>query len=270
MTATITLITDFGTQDGYVGAMKGKIVSISPTSDIIDVTHDISPQSVLQAAYCLSRSVPHFPPGTIHVVVVDPGVGSARPAILVKTCSSWLIGPDNGVFSILLEKYPPETIIRISSKTAHWQTHTSFDGLALFAPAAAHLAEGMPLSEIGTRSSCYEQLHFPRAVEKSNEIEGEIILFDRFGNAITNIHADFLQKYEHKNVTILGKSDARCAFQSHYEAGMDDDAIALINSDQLLELSVYCGSMQQKYDLVIGDKVFVAKTKFGKKEKGGI
>ena len=123
MAAIITLITDFGTQDGYVGAMKGVIASLSPTSPILDISHDIAPQSTLQAAYCLSRSAPHFPPGTIHVVVVDPGVGSNRPAIVVQAGGYWLVGPDNGVFSMLLEKFPPRQIIRVFPKTDYWKAY---------------------------------------------------------------------------------------------------------------------------------------------------
>ncbi len=261
MTTIITLTTDFGTQDGYVGAMKGRIASISPTSTIIDITHDITAQSIFQAAYCLARSVPKFPPGTIHVVVVDPGVGSDRPAILIKTAAHWLIGPDNGVFSILLEKYPPETIVHIHSKTQHWQAHTSFDGLALFAPTAAHLAEDMPIHEIGTKASDYQKLEVPPSVETADGIEGEVILFDRFGNAITNIASTALSKYTSSEVRIVGKPGVNCHLLSHYEQGRDDEAIAIINSDQLLELSVYCGSMQQKHGLVIGDRVLVSEKK---------
>ncbi|MBF0278007.1 MAG: SAM-dependent chlorinase/fluorinase [SAR324 cluster bacterium] len=257
MTAIITLITDFGTQDGYVGAMKGAISSIAPDSGIIDITHEIAPQSILQASFCLARTAPHFPPDSIHLVVVDPGVGSFRPAVLIRADNQWLIGPDNGVFSIHLEKNPPTEIFHIFPKTENWQSHSSFDGLALFSPAAAHLASGMELSKIGLAVENYQKLALPLPVKTANGLEGEILMFDRFGNAITNLSEKDLGPLKKVQVAAFGKHELRCPLLSHYQAGANVKYLAIINSDGLLELSVFCGSIQKECDLLIGDMIRV-------------
>mgnify|MGYP002623875076 CR=1 FL=1 len=127
MQKLITLMTDFGTMDGFVGAMKGCIRSISPTTEVMDITHDISPQSCVQGAYTFKRYASQFPKGTIHVVVVDPGVGSSRKALLVETESYSLIGPDNGVFSLFLEEHPPKKIWSLKRESPFWKAHPSFD-----------------------------------------------------------------------------------------------------------------------------------------------
>ena len=257
MAAIITLITDFGTQDGYVGAMKGTIASISPASPIIDITHEIAPQSILQAAFCLSRSAPHYPAGTIHVVVVDPGVGSNRPAIVVRTGAYWLVGPDNGVFSLLLQSLPPTQIIHVFPKTKNWETHSSFDGLALFSPLAAHLATGMEIDQIGDIVEDYQKFSLPNPLKTPDGIEGEILLFDRFGNAITNISAAHLEQFKKGRAVVMRKPEVSCLLQSHYQAGANEKNLAIINSDRLLELSVFGGTIEEAYGLVVGDKVRV-------------
>lgn len=258
MAPIITLTTDFGTRDGYVGAVKGKIISRCPEARIINITHDISPQSILQAAFSIKRSVPYFPKKSIHVVVVDPGVGSFREALLVKTKDYYFIAPDNGVLSIILEEFPAEKIISIYPETDYWRTHTSFDGRELFAPVAAHLAAGMPLYQIGEEIENYEKISIPEPVKHENIISGEILLFDRFGNAITNISVDILEEYPISNVR-LDDIKLTLPFQTHYQDGVSNShgCCAIINSDELLEIAAYSDSIRDKFNLYEGDEVTV-------------
>ena len=253
--ACITLTTDFGTQDGYVGAMKGRILSIASEATILDLTHDLPPQDLIQAAYCLLRSIPQFPKETIHVVVVDPGVGSERNGLVAQTQHGILVAPDNGILSLLLDKFPPRHLIRINKKTPLWQTHTSFDGLEVFAPVGAHLAEGMSFEEVGESVEAYCKLSIPQPFVCQNQIMGEIVLFDRFGNAITNISAELLAE---KSFSVFFQ-EKKIQFHRHYQQGSagDHQPLALINSDQLLEVAIFCGSIQKEYGLKKGDKVQV-------------
>ncbi len=252
----LTLTTDFGTQDGYVGAMKGTILSICPEVTLVDITHDISPQSVIQAAWCVARSVPQFPAGSIHTVVVDPGVGSSRNALLVQADSHWLVGPDNGVFSLLLERMPASKIIRIFSETEYWKAHASFDGLALFSPVAAHIAKGLAIEEIGEVVDDCEHLTFPQPQHNKEEIVGEILLFDRFGNAVTNIQDEQLRTWSEDMIRVQYQG-MELLLNSHYQAGAEASAFALVNSDGLLELSVFRGSMQEAFRGKVGEPVIV-------------
>ena len=130
----ITLTTDFGTRDGYVGAMKGRILSIFPEAQILDLTHDLPPQDLHTTKSVLSRSLTEFTLPAVHIAVVDPGVGSDRQALAAKTRIGYLVGPDNGIFSGILEAYPPSQIFRIAEEGPCWKKHASFDGLHLFSP----------------------------------------------------------------------------------------------------------------------------------------
>ncbi len=247
MTRLITLTTDFGTQDGYVGAMKGRILSLYPQAQLVDISHDLEPQALLQASWCLARSVPQFPAETIHVAVIDPDVGSTRYPVLIRTAQQqWLIGPDNGIFTEVLKQQAAVEIYHIYRETAWWQAHQCFDGLALFAPVAASLAGGLLPSDIGHPIEQLVSLpNVPTRLERDRLI-GEIQVFDRFGNAITNITADDLQ---HSVVTEIYCQGQYFPLVTHYAQGAEQTALALINSDGRLELSHYCGSARQLFGL---------------------
>lgn len=253
----ITLTTDFGTQDGYVGAMKGRIHSICPDAKIVDISHEISPQDIRQASWTVARAAMMFPVATIHVVVVDPGVGSERKPLLLKIEDQWFVGPDNGVFSELIRKHGTEEVHEIKTQTEWWQAHSSFDGLALFSPAAAHLAQGVSLDRIvKPLSSVMTLLPMPKVTESPGSLSGEIIQFDRFGNALTNISHIRLKK-EGLDVRKINCRDNRFQFVNHFAEGKDKAPIALINSDGYLELSIFCGSAQDQLGLKAGDRVTV-------------
>ncbi len=147
----ITLLTDFGTQDVYVGVMKGVIATLCPAIQVIDLTHDISPQDLLAARFNLLNAVPYFPADTVHVVVVDPGVGTTRKGIAVATDAGTLVGPDNGVMSGIWQQTAIQQAVELTN-SAYWRTpdpSTTFHGRDIFAPVAAHLARGVPLTQLG-------------------------------------------------------------------------------------------------------------------------
>lgn len=257
MAAIITLTTDFGTRDGFAGAMKGAILSICPDAIIIDITHDLPPQDIAQCSQSLLRSTPSFPRESIHVAVVDPGVGSERRALLIKSDGRWYIGPDNGLFSGIIKQYGTEEVYEIYRKTDFWQAHSSFDGLALFAPVAAHLATGLKTARIGGPIDRMLTIlpESPPSISKS-KIEGQVLGFDHFGNAQTNITRHHLSEFHNSSPSIICK-EVHFSLVGHYLEGREKRALALINSDGYLELSVYGGSAHRKYSLKKGDSVMV-------------
>lgn len=239
-----------------MGAMKGRILAMCPQARIVDISHDIEPQGVAEAAWCLVRSTPHFPSASIHLAVVDPGVGSQRPAIMLKSNDGWYVGPDNGVFTEILRQYGKQQLLQIHSQSEWWQSHHSFDGLALFAPVAACLANGIDPEKLGRLTD--KMIHLPEheALSDRGCIRGEIIMFDRFGNAITNIASRSL---EDLNTATYSISAGNLVFEfvSHYSASQKKQPLALINSDSLLELALFCDSVKERLNLKIGDSIVV-------------
>ncbi|MBU2648345.1 SAM-dependent chlorinase/fluorinase [bacterium] len=256
MTTLITLTTDFGTADGYVGAMKGRILAMSPTARLIDISHDIEPQGIRQAAWCLLRAASVFPEESIHVVVVDPGVGSTRQPLLLRSGQRWFVGPDNGVFSGIIRRFGVQQGYRLHPETPWWKKHSSFDGLALFAPAAACLANGIPPVDMGVRGDDWMLLENREPVVQDGTLVGEIILFDRFGNGLTNISQAMLAGFQGRPVSAEVRGVA-FEIRDHYQAGAGLDALALVNSDGCLELAVFSGSARERFGLTIGDPVTV-------------
>src|SRR4051812_36797212 len=180
----VTLLTDFGTVDGYVAEMKGVILSSAPDVTVVDVTHDVPPQDVERARLTLARVWRRFPAGTIHVVVVDPGVGSARAALCVESDGRFLVGPDNGVLSPSL-LIPSARVIELPLPAT---ASTTFHGRDVFAPCAAALARGESLESLGQPAVSPTIRRTPEPTRRANgELDGEVILIDRFGNCVTNL-----------------------------------------------------------------------------------
>lgn len=251
-----TLTTDFGTRDGYVGAVKGRILAAHPDACIIDITHDIPPQDVRAAAWCIRRAAVQFPPDTIHLVVVDPGVGSERPALLARYGEQWFVGPDNGVFSLAWQGEKPDPLIRLHRETAWWRAHQSFDGLALFAPAACCLAAGQAPHELGVPQIQYQKIRPPAPRYEKGTLYGEIMLFDHFGNAITNIRLEDLRPFAEQPFSIQCASHS-FAMADHYADSRSDHPVAIINSDQLLELACFESSVRDRLRLRNGELVLI-------------
>lgn len=184
----ISLTTDFGLEDGYVGTMRGIIAGLAPGVPLIDLTHAIAPQDVRQAAYILWTALPYFPSGSVHLVVVDPGVGTERRPLAARTAWGILVGPDNGVFSYVWAEAPPLEIVELRDPDYRRArvSHT-FHGRDIFAPAAAHLALGVPLAALGPLLSDPVRLPLPALESGSDAVRGEALHVDRFGNVITSI-----------------------------------------------------------------------------------
>ncbi len=184
MTRIVTLLTDFGTVDGYVGEMKGVLLSRAPDVQVVDVTHDVPPQDVERARLTLARVWRRFPPGTIHIVVVDPGVGSSRPALAVASHDRFLVGPDNGVLSPAL-LMPGARVVELPIPP---NASATFHGRDVFAPAAAALAGGESIDALGEPASAPVVRRTPEPTRAADgSIDGQVIMIDRFGNAVTNL-----------------------------------------------------------------------------------
>ena len=184
----ITLTTDFGVADGYVGTMKGIILGIAPHARLVDLAHDIAPQNVRQAAYVLYTAYPFFPPGTIHLAVVDPGVGSARRSIALRTPAGYFVAPDNGILSYVVACETVEVLVELADPRYRLlQVSHTFHGRDVFAPAAAHLAAGVPIAAFGPPIADPVTFPPPRLEVGPGHITGEVLHADRFGNVITSI-----------------------------------------------------------------------------------
>jgi S-adenosylmethionine hydrolase len=184
----ITLLTDFGEVDAFVGIMKGVILDIAPQAQLVDLSHLITPQDIKQAAYVLMTTIPFFPAGTVHLIVVDPGVGSARRPIAVETQNAYFVAPDNGVLSYVLAQEENYTVVELVNPLYRLpEPSTTFHGRDIFSPAAAHLAAGVPFSELGPVVEQPVLLGPPRLRIGSNEIEAEVLNVDHFGNLRTSI-----------------------------------------------------------------------------------
>ena len=203
----ITLTTDFGLQDAYVGAMKGVILGILPGAQIVDITHAIAPQDIRQAAYVLASAIPYFPPGTVHVVVVDPGVGGERRPLAIHTDRAYYIGPDNGVFS---QVFAAETVLEIRELTNPAYrlplVSSTFHGRDIFAPAAAHIAAGVAFPDLGPLIP--DPVRLPRLEPQraaNGSIHGHIVHVDHFGNLISDIPAAWLEDASGWAFEVAGK-----------------------------------------------------------------
>jgi S-adenosylmethionine hydrolase len=240
----ITLLTDFGTADGYVGAMKGVILSINPQARVVDLTHDIAPQDILGGAFALAASVPYFPPGTIHVAVVDPGVGSQRKPLLISWRSHFLLGPDNGLLSLAWGANPPDAVYHLTRpRYFREKISRTFHGRDIFAPVAGHLSLGVSPEEMGEPLSAWEQIHMPAPRETEEGLVGEVIHVDRFGNLITNIREeDILRLFQGKSLLVtLGGRKIR-GIKTSYAEVERGELLALIGSGGWLEISQNMGN----------------------------
>jgi S-adenosylmethionine hydrolase len=205
----ITLTTDFGLKDGNVGVMKGVIAMIAPQAQVIDISHLIGPQNIPEAALILFRSAPYFPEGTIHVVVVDPGVGTSRRPLAAQMGSQFYVGPDNGTITLWLERLEAQgqqTAFYHLDKLEYWLPEVShvFHGRDIFAPVAAHLAAGVTIDQLGSHFSDPLRLELPRPQPTASGLRGEVIHIDHFGNLATNIRVEHLPKGKEVTVSLCG------------------------------------------------------------------
>jgi S-adenosyl-L-methionine hydrolase (adenosine-forming) len=251
----ITLTTDFGTRDGFTAQMKGVILGIRPRVHIIDVTHDVHPFSILEGALVVKGVSRYFPAGTIHVAVVDPGVGSLRRGIVVQGGGQLYVGPDNGLFSFIIADNPDWEIREITNSDLMLpDPHPTFHGRDVFAPVAAHIAAGVPVSRVGPAVVDPVMIDVPRPINIPAGITGEVIHVDRFGNLSSNIEAKHLE-YRVAAVEVGGMRIS--GISSYFGEVPEGTALALINSFGLLEIAVNRGDASRVLGVGVGDSVSV-------------
>jgi S-adenosylmethionine hydrolase len=246
----LTLTTDFGTGSPYVAAMKGVILSINPAARLLDLGHAVPPQDVRHAAFFLAEVVPWFPPDTIHVVVVDPGVGSARAILHVAVGGQRLLVPDNGCWGRLEARYPAPQVVRVTERR-FWRPTVSatFHGRDVFAPVAAHLSLGLAPAELGPAADDWVKLPWPEPARGANGVAGEIVFVDDFGNLIGNVPGAALPARPLE--VRLGNVVVPRLVRTYADAAAGD-LVALVGSGGLLEIAVVGGSAARRLGLAVG------------------
>lgn len=252
----ITLTTDFGTLDGYVASMKGVILSIAADCQIADITHDVEPQNIRQAAILLSIAAPYFPPGTIHVAVVDPGVGTDRAILAMQAGGQIYIAPDNGLLSVIFERTADSVVHKIQNRSLFLpQVSRTFHGRDIMAPVAAHLAQGIALKEVGPRSDDYQRGLFPHSIVTGGAIKGQIIYRDHFGNLFTNISRDDLQHLDFASLQVRAGYTKIERLSQSYSDVEKGELLCLIGSGGYLEIALREGSASEKLRFPLGTEV---------------
>jgi S-adenosylmethionine hydrolase len=257
MATRITLLTDFGTSDGYVSAMKGVITSICHDAIVDDAGHSIESGDIMGAALALDRYWRRYPQGAVHIVVVDPGVGSSRTALAVMADNRYLVGPDNGVFTFVYKAFPEFEAYDLSSLDTPTSTISpTFHGRDLFAPAAAHLARGRKPDRLGVKVPTPVELKLPEVTRKDGVITGSVIHVDHFGNLITNIMQDSVNSGRVR----LGKTDLG-ALRRTYADVESGGPVAVFGSNGRLEIAVRDDHAAKYFKVGRGGKVEVDTTK---------
>ena len=255
MGSPIALLTDFGLIDPYVGIVKGVILTISPNSPIIDLTHNVPAQDITQAAFMLGESYQYLPANSVIMAVVDPGVGTERRKIIVQTKKYLFVAPDNGLLTFPIKKEEDCHCFEIkNSKYFLKPTSATFHGRDIFAPVAAYLAQGEPPQAFGSEIKDPTLLSITEPEKKKGEISGQIIHIDNFGNLITNIPATELKELQNPLIKIKGKT---IPLKNTYGNVPSGSLVALIGSANLLEIAVNQGNASQVLGAAIGDKVTV-------------
>jgi hypothetical protein len=260
--AIIALLTDFGLNDNFVGVMKGVIYRIHPEVKIVDISHQVESHNIYEAGFLLKNSYPYFPEGTVFLIVVDPGVGSERKAIIVETEKYLFVAPDNGVLSFV-EGKEIKRIVQITNEEYFLKpvSHT-FHGRDIFAPVAAYLSKGENVNKFGTEIGKIERIKFPEPQIKNNRLVGEVIYVDRFGNLITNINQDsFLQFIEGKKFKIIIGKAKISKVSSSYQEGKEGLPIAIFGSFHNLEISLYRDNASKNLNLNRGSKISIEKVR---------
>jgi S-adenosyl-L-methionine hydrolase (adenosine-forming) len=244
----VTLLTDFGTTDSYVAEVKGVLLSRAPTAILVDVSHGVPPGDIRSAAYILGRTWHRFPPGTVHLVVTDPGVGTSRAALALSAQGHCFVGPDNGVFTAVLHDAEVEAVV-LSTPTGASPT---FHGRDLFAPAAAALAGGVALSELGQRfAGIPVRLAYTPPHYEGKSVVGEIVYVDRFGSLITNLTSELVPPYATLEVEELDIGPLKLTYNDVAPGGL----LAYVGSGGAIEIAVRNGSAARRLGVGIGGRV---------------
>ncbi len=259
----ITLLTDFGIRDYFVASMKGVILSINSSVKIVDITHEVPKYNIAKAAFILYSCYKYFPKNTIHVVVVDPGVGTERRPIIIKSKNYYFVGPDNGVLTLAAEDDGIEKVYEISvGRYTRSEISSTFHGRDIFAPIAAYLSLGINVDELGREINNYVKLPIVRPRIINNIVECCIVYIDSFGNAYTSLKYDDLKKlnfkpYRELEITLKDNVELRIPFVKAYNDVSENSPLALINSEGYLELAVNKGNFAEMFNVKEFDKVLI-------------
>jgi S-adenosylmethionine hydrolase len=236
--------------------MKGVIASLAPTTRVIDLTHELPSGDIRGGAFALAASHRFFPKGAIHVIVVDPGVGSARKAIAVQTAKAVFVGPDNGVLSWALAKEKIRAIHALENEAYFLRpVSRTFHGRDVFAPVAAHLSRGLPIQKFGPALKDFVRLAWPEPRLRQGGLEGEVVYIDRFGNAITNLKGGLLERAGGASCEVHAKRRWSCPLKSFYQAVPPNRPIALVGSSGFLEIAINGGSAEKVLGVRVGTRV---------------
>jgi len=261
MRPVIALLSDFGTRDHYAGTMKGVMIGICPDVTLVDITHEITPHDVMEGALQLAASCRYFPPGTIFLAVVDPGVGSSRRGIAAEAGDYRFVAPDNGVLTAALRDTPPKRVVELTERRyARPTVSRTFEGRDRFAPAAAWLAKGIQLSALGRTVATYHQLEIPQPQAGEQQLAGVVLVVDRFGNLVTNIDRRTFESFARGQAVALNVSShpvaGVVATYSDIRAG---EVCGLFGSSDHLEFAVNGGSAAQALGVSRGAKVEIVR-----------
>ena len=262
--AIISLLSDFGNKDPYAAEMKAAILTINPQAQIVDITYEIEKFNIRMGAYTLAAAAPHFPANTVHVAVVDPGVGTKREPLIVETRRSLYVGPDNGLLMLAAHKEKITKVYRIENpKYMLPQVSKTFHGRDIFAPAAAHLTNGVKPPNFGPETQDYIFPEFTKPQTKNGELVGEILHIDGFGNIISNISAEDLTKNGFRTGTNLmvtiGNKHLTLKLLSAYGEAPAGTPMALIGSSNFLEAAVNQGNASELFEAKTGEAFRVSK-----------
>lgn len=255
----VALLTDFGTRDHYAGTMKAVVLGLCPDVTLVDITHDIPPHDMMTATLELAASYRYFPTGTIFLVVVDPGVGSARRGIAVDTGDFRFVAPDNGVLTAVLRETPARRIVELTERRyARPTVSKTFEGRDRFAPAAGWLAKGVDLSALGRSAGQIQQLSIPVPQVSDEMLAGEVLRVDRFGNLVTNIDRKLFDKFTHSNGIEISAATHRIGrVVATYADASANEVCALFGSTDHLEIAVNAGSASDQLSLTRGAPVTI-------------
>ncbi len=255
----IALLTDFGLDDHFVGVMKAVILNINPSVSIIDISHNIRPQDVFEGAFLLRNSYRYFSKDTVFVVVVDPGVGSRRKPIIIRTADYTFVGPDNGVLSLAVEEGSTRTALEIKNDKYFLKPVSNiFHGRDIFASVAAHISKGERLENFGPKTEIFSKLNIPIPEIAGNSLKGKVVYIDRFGNLITNIEREALVRFINNKKFEIKMGDTVIGDLSEsYADATPASPLAIIGSFDCLEISVNRGSAKDYFNAEEGRKVEV-------------
>jgi len=259
-TQIVTLLTDFGTAGPFVGAMKGVILQMCPRANIVDISHDIPAHDLLAGALVLARAVPHFPPETVHAVVVDPGVGTSRSILAARYGQQTVIFPDNGIVT-LLERVLPLADIRICMNLPQSQRYVSntFHGRDIMAPLAAEILKGLHISTLGPRPATYKLFELPNPVVAGSRIVGQVMYIDHFGNLITNISGELARHVGGRLVNVKTTCCEKDGGPIVTSYGFVDEGkpLVLFNSTDMIEIAVNQGRAADHFEARVGSPVIM-------------